>query len=147
MCSPDSLRISLDAVAGKLSTTYELDDNFFRSAGSGEIRGGAVSAGLELVKKDATQFDIAITATGEVTVGCDLCLGDLPIPISAETTLHVSWPQDADVDNQVDVSADGVFDAGWLMYETVYLSLPMRRVHADGLCDEAMRRTLETYIR
>ena len=39
--------------------------------------------------------------------------------------------------------SEGVIDVSQFIYELIALSLPMKVVHEDGQCDEAMMATLE----
>lgn len=146
MFNNDSLRFDLTTLPHEgRRAEYLLDDEFFARVGSGEIHGGEVQARVTIVKIAPGHFELDVVAEGTVVVSCTHCLGELPLPVSNRLTERFTWPGDSEC--PVAVSSDGQVDASWLVYETIMLALPIRRVHAEGQCDEAMCRTMADYMK
>ena len=75
---------------------------------------------------DNEEFEIVVKCEieGSVTVICDRCLEDLVLPVST------SFEEDETLDLNQDI------------YDYVCISLPMRRVHPDGECNEETTKYL-----
>ncbi|MBR1644279.1 MAG: DUF177 domain-containing protein [Bacteroidales bacterium] len=121
---------------------FELDDAFFEAFSNDDLRSGNVEFDVRLDKSEhATLFYFRFS--GVINGFCDRCLGELPLPVSGEETLKVSFrerhaaPQVAD-DNPDEVWLDegeNKIDLAQWMYEYVAVALPMHRVHKEGECD------------
>ncbi len=129
--------------------TYEfvLDDKFFEGYG-GEITRGLCTAAVTVVKS-ANLLDLHTVIDGEVEVSCDRCLENFGMPVGFDGKLVVKFSSERngyDVDRHTGFDdeilwlppyADAI-DLGEYLYESVYLSLPMQRVHPEGECDPDM---------
>ncbi len=124
---------------------FEADDAFFAMWEDSPVRGGMVSAGVDLTRS-ASMLRLAVKITGTVVVECDRCLGDLELPVDYDGVLTVKFSDETDeYDGEVmwiSPSQDTISLAQYI-YESVVLGLPYRRVHgtdAEGrpLCDEDM---------
>ncbi len=129
--------------------TYEftLDDRFFEDYG-GEITHGRCNAVVTLVKS-ANLLNLHTEITGEVEVACDRCLENFYTPVDFDGSLVVRFSSERegyDVDRHTGfddeilwLSPDtDAIDLSEYLYESIYLSLPMQRVHPDGKCDPDM---------
>jgi len=129
--------------------TYEfvLDDRFFEGYG-GEITHGSCKA-VVTVAKSANLLDLHTVIDGEVEVSCDRCLENFKMPVGFDGKLVVRFSSERsgyDVDRHTGfddeilwLSPDtDAIDLGEYLYESVYLSLPMQRVHPEGGCDPDM---------
>lgn len=129
--------------------TYEfvLDDRFFEDYG-GEITRGRCDATVTLVKS-ANLLNMHTVITGSVEVPCDRCLEGFDIPVDFDGALVVKFSSERegyDVDRHTGfddeilwLSPDtDAIDLSEYLYESIYLSLPMQRVHPEGECDPDM---------
>ncbi len=120
---------------------FKIDDAFFKRV-DGMVQRGAIRA--EVVCKSATErvFVFSIHSVGTVVVPCDRCLSDLELPIDTTDTINVCLgTDDSDDGDTIVVSEEsGVLVLSQPMYEFIALSMPIRRIHEPGQCDEAMMR-------
>jgi len=98
---------------------YRLDDAYFESLGTPEVKKGCVNVFVS-INKEIDSFIFRFKIRGQVIVPCDRCLDDMV--------------QDLVVIPEL----EGVIDLSWIMYEFIALAIPMKHVHEDGECDAKM---------
>ena len=84
-----------------------------------------------------------IDIKGSVTVRCDRCLDPLPILVDIHDEVKVkdAEPDDNDPwDANYTEGPNSMYDFGWDIYEIIETSLPTKRVHASGQCNEDVAR-------
>ena len=119
---------------------FVLDDAFFSALDQSEIKGGDVSVKLS-VKKVSSTYEFYFDINGAVNVSCDRCLADIHYPIEAKKELFVKIGDKSEEidDNLIIVSEeDKTLKINWLMYEFIFLSLAIKKVHNEGECDPSM---------
>ena len=125
---------------GKYEYDYTLDNTFFEEFDNDELREGSVDFRVVLDKKERMLM-FTFSFSGIVKSICDRCLGELDVPVEGENTLCVKFSDTETSDNEDVVilpeTAYKIDLAQW-MYEYVGVSVPMRRVHAEGECDAEM---------
>lgn len=131
------------------SCEYEcsLDDRFFAEIDAPEIHEGCLKVHLS-VKKSVGAYVLEFHTEGTVTVACDRCLESLELPVYADNVQIVKLGADFSEDEDLVIvpEEEGYIDVSWLIYEFVALSLPMKRVHAPGECDERMMGVLGEHV-
>lgn len=140
MCSDVDFNIDLRELDGELTTyQYALDDTFFASFPSSDIKSGNLVCRVTVRAADCFH-ELLFHIEGTVTVPCDRCLDDLELPVTADNRLVVKFGEEtSDDDDLMFVDEENpVVDVSWLMYEFVVLSLPMRHTHEEGQCNAAM---------
>lgn len=122
---------------------YDIDDGFFEMIDAPEIRRGCLHVTVD-VMKTAGIYSLTFRTRGTVTVTCDRCLDDLTLDVSTDDCLKVKLGSEfRDEDDMVTVPEDeGYIDVAWFIYEFIELSLPMKRVHAPGECNQKMMGVL-----
>ena len=93
------------------------------------------------MRKGESQLEFDFLIEGEVTCECDRCLEDCPIAIDYEGDLVVKFSDESDYydgDVMWISPADDVVDLTQYIYESIVLSLPYSRVHAEGECNPEM---------
>lgn len=126
--------------SGRYEYSYVLNSSFFALFENDELREGNVDFEVVLEKKDRLlMFNFSFK--GEVKSICDRCLGDMVVEVEGTETLCVKF-SDTEVSDDEDVvflpeDAYQIDLAQWL-YEYVAVSLPIQKVHAEGLCDPEM---------
>ena len=145
MLSMNNYIINLKAINSAVKTfKYELSDEFFKNLDGSEIEGGTLAVELN-VKPTSGAFELKFEIRGDVKVVCDRCLDELVLPIDINTELKVKFGDELDdTDELITVPEDdGTLSVDWIIYEIVDLSLPIKRVHQDGECNEKMMSTLQ----
>lgn len=122
---------------------WELDDRFFAAFEGSEIRGGRVHAEMTLERK-STMLELKFAINGQVRVECDRCLEECAVPVQWDGGFVARFG-DGGEGNGGDGKGREEFDGElmWLnpgegelsvahyIYESVVLSLPLSRTHAD----------------
>lgn len=132
---------------------FEIGDALFGAIPESEVRRGSCTAVIDLQKNTAF-MTLGVHIAGEVEVACDRCLEEFPLPVAFDGTLYVKFSErveqqqmDSEGDFDTEVlwvnPAEGEIDLTQYLYESIILSLPVRRVHpvdAQGgsLCDPSM---------
>ena len=135
--------------AGIHTYPFELDDAFFAGFEGSEIQYGRLQAEVN-VEKQRDFLQLGVHIAGNVTAPCDRCLDDLQLPVQFHATPIVKF-----IDSQTAHSLPGEDDILWAtagdneldiapyLYESIVLSLPLRRIHPDGQCNREMTERLK----
>ena len=119
---------------------FSVGNDFFAACDNEELRGGECTATFRLRKTGNTLvFEAEIE--GSVVTVCDRCLDDCAVPVKFEGTLTVRVSDEtAEYDGETMwiSPADDEIELGQYIYESIVLSMPYRRVHADGECNAEM---------
>ena len=117
----------------------ELHDEVFQEMG-GYINKGNIIAKAVCRKATHQEFTFAIHAEGNVFTPCDRCLEDVDLRIDIDNVLNVIIGDEDDDEGDVLMvsKVKPKFDLTSLVYQFVALSLPIRRVHQPGMCNETM---------
>ena len=110
-----------DLASGTSRKEWKAGAEFFEKFENPDILGADVQVAATLKNRGLT-VEVSCEITGCVTVACDRCLEDLPIPV--ETSFEESYTPDSD---ELDLSQD--------VYDFIMISLPMQRVHPEGECN------------
>ncbi len=123
---------------------FHIDDTFFQKV-DGLVQRGQVTTTLHIEGSTRSVFRFHFHSEGTVFAPCDLCLADVEVPIDTDDTLTVKLGAEYADEGECIVipESEGVIDVSQFIYELIALSLPMKVVHEDGQCDEAMMATLE----
>lgn len=117
-----------DLPSGRTALEWTADGEFFESFGNPDILDARLDVAAEVVNHGAT-VDVDCRIAGMVTVQCDRCLDELDIPVEAEFS-EVFTPDAPDLDLSQDI------------YDYVCVSLPLRRTHPEGGCNQETVRFL-----
>jgi uncharacterized protein len=134
---------------GRHTCNFEIGKAFFGQFEESEIKDGDLASDVE-IDRHASQIDLRIRVRGTVKVICDRCLEIYAQPVDCKNRLLVrlgsKW-EDEDPD-MITVPADEhELDISQYLYEFIYLSLPIQRVHpvdANGqsTCDPYMLKKI-----
>lgn len=125
---------------GEYDFEFEIGDDLFESYGRVEILSGECLARVHMYRTEQ-MLEIHSSIGGSVICQCDRCLEDCRIPVSFEGDLVVKFSDEIDDydGEQMWISpADDELDLTQYIYESIVLSLPYRRVHAEGECNADM---------
>ena len=123
---------------------YHIEDAFFQHI-DGLVQRGQVTTTLHIEGSTRSVFRFHFHSEGIVFAPCDRCLADVEVPIDTDDTLTVKLGAEYSDEGECIVipESEGVIDVSQFIYELIALSLPMKVVHEDGQCDEAMLAKLE----
>lgn len=124
---------------GRYALDFTVDGDLFHEMESTEVKDAACDVHADLERTDSNlRFSIAIT--GKATVECDRCLEDCDIPIDfeGELTVHISEQEGEYDGEQMWIAPGEELSLAQYIYESIIVSLPYRRVHAEGECDPDM---------
>lgn len=127
---------------GSHAFEFSVDRSLFEAYEASEILDGDCQVKV-LLERSQTQLAIDVEIHGEVVVACDRCLEDCPLPIDYEGRLLVKFAdQTPEYDGEVLwlSPAESEVDLTQYIYESVILSLPYQRVHAEGECNPEMMK-------
>ena len=130
------------------STSYDIDDDFFHSI-DGLVEHGQIHTTVHTGGSAHTRrYVIHIHSVGTVAVPCDRCLADVTIPIDTDDELAVMLGDEYsdEGDTVIIPETDGYIDISQFIYEFIVLSLPIKRVHEPGQCDEQMLKVLSSHL-
>lgn len=126
--------------AGTYDFDFQVDDALFEAYDRVEIKAGKCDVRVAL-KRAETMLEMHIAIEGEVICECDRCLEDCPVEVNYEGDLIVKFSDDIDdYDGEVMwiSPSEDMVDLTQYIYESIVLSLPYRRVHAEGECNPEM---------
>lgn len=121
---------------------FPIDRALFAAYENEEVRAADCAAHVRLTRGEA-QSDLDVEITGRVTVPCDRCLEDCPVPIAFSGRLAVRFSEEPlEYDGEVIwlLPGETEVDLTQYLYESVLLALPYSRVHEEGGCDPEMLR-------
>jgi uncharacterized metal-binding protein YceD (DUF177 family) len=128
---------------------FNIGDKFFESYDYSEIKRADILVELSLLKQ-STMMILEFNISGTVKTDCDLCTEEFDLPIHGTHRLivkvggHETGDEDDDI---IYVAAnEHELDIEQYIYEYIALSLPIRRVHPEGECDEEVLKKLKGYI-
>jgi uncharacterized metal-binding protein YceD (DUF177 family) len=131
---------------GKHLFEYEVNDSFFDDLEYSLIQKGKVHVRLELEKKE-TMMIATFWAEGTVETECDRCTGPLELKIKGDYRLIYAFGHGESEDETLmmidpDEYQINVKDP---IYELITLSVPNRKIHPEGQCDEEMWKLVKAY--
>ncbi len=111
---------------------YQVNKDFFNQFEEAFITDGSLDVGVEFIKQpNVCSFNFEIS--GQLTVECDRCLEEYKETISAEQTLLLKYSEDPREEADVIYILPNTvsFNLAQYIYEFIYLTMPMRKVHPD----------------
>jgi uncharacterized metal-binding protein YceD (DUF177 family) len=135
--------------AGIQTYSFELGDVFFADFENSEIQHGQLQAGVSVEKKN-NFLQLSVHIDGSVTTPCDRCLDDLSLPVrfqAAPTVEFTDGSSDESLTRDDDTlwvtDGSNELDMAPYLYDSIILSLPLRRVHPEGTCNREMAERLK----
>ncbi len=113
----------------------------------GIISGGDINATVTCINAKAGQFVFHVHSEGCVFTPCDRCLDDVELRINNDNDINVCFGDEDDDDGDVVFvnERNPELDLSFIVYQFVLLSLPIRRVHQPGMCNEAMMKSMRLH--
>ena len=151
MKDPEQYQIAFSGLKpGTHTFDFKIGKLFFDAVEDAEIRDGAVSVTVTMVKEER-MMDFHFTIAGTVKVSCDRCNELMDIAIGGNERLIVKFGDryyEESEDVQVIPETAHQFDLRPFIYEYIHLLLPIRRVHpedkkGESLCDPVIIEKLK----
>jgi len=136
-----------DLPLGTTVKEFTLDDVFFGKIDSPEVQRGDVKATVTIRKKE-NSFELSFNLNGAILISCDRCLDDMEQTISYKEDLLVKFGNRFSEENDFVIvpEAEGAINIAWFLYEFIVLNIPIKHVHAPGLCNKTMISKLKKHI-
>lgn len=137
----DNCKIAFKGLSNGLHDfRFEVDRTLFERFENSEINDAACTVEVALNRSEQ-QLLLDVRIEGEVVVPCDRCLEDCALPIDYEGQLVVKFSdEEQEYDGEVMwlYPGDTEVDLAHYIYESILISLPYQRLHAEGECDPTM---------
>lgn len=129
---------------GEHEFQFELGDEFIARTGDEDLEGCSITANVELIKS-STLLVVTMRLSGTVRVLCDHCGSQADLPFAGEQSqiFQLNAEETLDEDELVGLAPGAhSINLSHYFYECLQLTLPIRRVHAPGLCDPKAEEVL-----
>jgi uncharacterized metal-binding protein YceD (DUF177 family) len=131
---------------GKHQFNYEIEDAYFDGLEYSLVQKGKLTVALELEKKE-TMMLANFKVQGLVYAECDRCTAPLELEINGEYNLIYKFGlEEAEDETLVVLHPDEYqINVKAPIYELIIISLPIRKIHKKGECDEEMWNLVKEY--
>lgn len=136
---------------GKHEFDFQVDNMFFENLEYSDIKSGDLKVNV-LLNKKSTFLELDFQLNGSVDLTCDRCLEHYKQPIEFESRLFVKFSEESgSAEDVIYLSpADHEIDIAHYIYESIKLSIPLKRVHpedknGDVTCNTEMLEKLNYY--
>jgi len=129
---------------GKHQFDYQLDNTFFKHFDYDEFNNAFIKVTIILEKK-STMLQLDFKHKGTINVPCDVSGEEFDLPIKGKFSLLVKFGDEFNDDNEeLLILPHGEFQlsVAQYMYETIVLSVPLRRVH-PGIKDGSLVEVIQ----
>jgi uncharacterized protein len=130
---------------------FSKSDKFFESIEYSEFQKGNIEV-LVVLNKKPQFLSFEVNIEGQVMVTCDRCLDSFYKPIEFQGTLYAKFTVEEELVENDEIMFlspnDFEIDLTHYIYESVSLSLPVKRIHPDdkkgkSTCNKKMLKELE----
>lgn len=136
---------------GDHSYQFKVDGKFFEEFDNTELEDGVLDVDLVLTKRP-NLMELVFRVKGQIETFCDRCGGALDLPLEHKEMRIVKFSQE-DFNNTDEILLLGKdeheIDVSHMIYETIALGLPSRRVHDESVngqsCDQEVLDKLSEY--
>lgn len=129
---------------GKHQFDYQLDNTFFKHFEYDEFNETSIKVNVVLEKK-STMLELDFKHKGTVNVPCDVSGEEFDLPIKGKSKLLVKFGDAFNDENEellILPHGEFQFSIAQYLYETIVLSVPLRRVH-PGIKDGSLTAVIE----
>ena len=126
---------------------FVCDTQFFKNMENTDVINSDVTVHMDLNHKNDL-YDMEFTCKGTLQVPCDRCLD--PIELEVDATYHITVEygdsyNDASDDLLIIPHNDSYLNVAYMLYDTILLTIPLRKVHPLGKCNRAMAAALNKH--
>ena len=120
------------------SFEFTVDNTFFEKFDFFEFENSTIKVDLEF-KKQSTMLVLKFIFSGTITVLCDRCLDPVDVDVEGEEKLIVKFGnEEYDQSDEILILPNHEYElnVGQYIYEFINISLPQKRIHFEGLCNQ-----------
>ncbi len=129
---------------GKHQFDYQIDNTFFKNFDYDEFNDASIKVNIVLEKK-TTMLELDFKHKGTVNVPCDVSGEEFDLPIKGKFKLLVKFGDEFNDENEellILPHGEFQFSVAQYIYETIVLSIPLRRVH-PGIKDGSLTEVIQ----
>ena len=129
---------------GKHQFDYQLDNTFFKHFDYDEFNDASIKVNIVLEKK-TTMLELDFKHKGTVNVPCDVSGEEFDLAIKGKFKLLVKFGDEFNDENEellILPHGEFQFSVAQYIYETIVLSVPLRRVH-PGIKDGSLTEVIQ----
>lgn len=119
---------------------FKIETSFFECFESSDILEANVDLKLQFIKR-STMLELTFNFVGTMQVDCDRCLTPVEIPVESSEKIYIKF-SDEEYDDSEEIltipHGESEVDIGSLVYEMLFVAMPMKRVHEIGQCAEGI---------
>lgn len=134
---------------GLHSFDFEIGKEFFESFEYSDIQECKVKVDMSM-EKSSTMMVLLFDVNGNINNPCDRCLEEVELPIEGNYRQVVKFSdfEEESQDDEIIIlpSAEYEIDVKKLIYDFIMLSIPLKRAHEEGECDEELANELNAYL-
>ncbi|HIP36124.1 MAG TPA: DUF177 domain-containing protein [Crocinitomix sp.] len=127
--------------------TFNIRDEFFEQFEYTDIKGAKVIVEIEL-EKQQTMMIANFSLTGTVKIMCDRCTDNVDLPIKSDDEIIYKFTEtEFDDEKVISVYHNEIeIDIMQPIYEFISLSIPSKRLHKKGECNQIMLEEINKYL-
>jgi uncharacterized metal-binding protein YceD (DUF177 family) len=123
---------------------FEIETAFFECFENSDVLKANITLKLKFTKR-STMLELDFDFAGTIGVECDRCLGPVTLPIEWNEKLFVKFGNE-EFDETAEILVipyrEPEIDISKLMFEMIYVALPMKRAHNQGECEEGIEERI-----
>ena len=116
---------------------FKIEKEFFEYFENSDILKANIVLKLQFIKRSA-MLELEFSFSGTVSVECDRCLYSVDLPVELNEKIFVKFGNES-FDESAEILVipynEPEIDISNLVYELIFVGLPMKRVHAEGECE------------
>jgi uncharacterized metal-binding protein YceD (DUF177 family) len=127
--------------------TYNIGDEFFEQFEITDVKGADIKVEVEL-EKQPTMMIVSFNISGNSELMCDRCTDNVTIPIESFDELIYKFTEtEFDDEKVVSVYHNEIdIDLTQPIFEFITLSIPSKRLHKKGGCNQTMLKEINNYL-
>ncbi len=128
---------------------YKIGKEFFDAFEYSEIKKGNVDVKLEM-EKSSSMLVLNFNISGQVSGLCDLCSDEMDVSIEGGYQQIVKFSDEVEESESEDITilptSEYEINVAHYLFEFIHLSLPIKKVHEEGDCNEDVKEILSDYL-
>lgn len=134
---------------GTHSFEFEIGKAFFESFEYSDIQDCMVNVKMDM-EKSSTMLVLLFDVEGTVDFPCDRCLEPVSLPIEGNYRQVVKFSdyEESNEDDEIIIlpTAEYEIDVKKLLYDFIMLSIPLKKAHEVGECDDELVAKLNDFL-
>lgn len=121
---------------GEHSYTYVIDNKFLKDIPIEDVLGVSANIDLLLTKKE-TMLIADLVINGKFNLICDRCNDEFQETFDSSQKLVIKFGTETKFEDDIMILSSGEheLDLSHYIYESLTLSVPLKKVHPEGLCN------------